>query len=46
MLDWVSSVITIAVIIFLYLVVLYRKPDVNWGQFIIKFVSNQNILII
>ena len=32
MLDWVSSVITIVVIIALYLLVLYRKPDVNWGS--------------
>ena len=35
--DWISSVITITVTIGLYLLVLYRKPDVNWGLFKINF---------
>lgn len=32
MLSWVSSLITFAIIFALYLLVMYRKPDVNWGS--------------
>lgn len=32
MLSWVSSLITFALIFALYLLVMYRKPDVNWGS--------------
>jgi len=32
LIDYVSSVITLLVIAALYLIVLYRKPDVNWGS--------------
>lgn len=31
-LSWISSLITLSIIFFLYLVVIYRKPDVNWGS--------------
>lgn len=31
-LSWISSLITFSIIFFLYLVVMYRKPDVNWGS--------------
>lgn len=32
LMDWLSALITITVIFALYLVVVYRKPDVNWGS--------------
>lgn len=32
LIHWVSSLITFIVILALYLVVVYRKPDVNWGS--------------
>lgn len=32
MLSWISSLITFSLIFALYLLVLYRKPDVNWGS--------------
>lgn len=32
LLSWVSSLITVGFIFVLYLVVLYRKPSVNWGS--------------
>lgn len=32
LIDWISSVITLIVIFALYLIVVYRKPDVNWGS--------------
>lgn len=32
MLSWVSSLITFTIIFALYLLVMYRKPDVNWGS--------------
>ncbi|KAL0271481.1 UNVERIFIED_CONTAM: hypothetical protein PYX00_008562 [Menopon gallinae] len=32
LIDWVTSLITMIVIFALYLLVVYRKPDVNWGS--------------
>lgn len=32
LIDWISSVITLTIIFTLYLLVVYRKPDVNWGS--------------
>lgn len=32
LIDWISSLITLIVIFALYLIVVYRKPDVNWGS--------------
>nr|CAD7437439.1 unnamed protein product [Timema bartmani] len=32
MIDWVTSLITFIIIFALYLLVVYRKPDVNWGS--------------
>ncbi|XP_066994462.1 bumetanide-sensitive sodium-(potassium)-chloride cotransporter [Anabrus simplex] len=32
LIDWVTSLITFIVIFALYLLVVYRKPDVNWGS--------------
>lgn len=32
LIHWASSLITFIVILALYLVVVYRKPDVNWGS--------------
>jgi solute carrier family 12 (sodium/potassium/chloride transporter), member 2 len=32
MLSWISSLITFTIIFLLYLLVSYRKPDVNWGS--------------
>lgn len=32
LIHWVSSLITFIIILALYLVVVYRKPDVNWGS--------------
>ncbi|KAL3280368.1 hypothetical protein HHI36_017857 [Cryptolaemus montrouzieri] len=32
MINWKSSLITFIVILGLYLIVVYRKPDVNWGS--------------
>lgn len=32
LLSWVSSLITFTIIFALYLLVMYRKPDVNWGS--------------
>jgi solute carrier family 12 (sodium/potassium/chloride transporter), member 2 len=32
LIDWASAIITIAFLFALYLVVVYRKPDVNWGS--------------
>ena len=30
LIDWTSSLITFGVVLALYMVVVYRKPDVNW----------------
>ena len=30
--SWVTALITVAVSIFLYLYVSYRRPEVNWGS--------------
>lgn len=32
LIDWISSLITLIIIVALYLIVVYRKPDVNWGS--------------
>jgi solute carrier family 12 sodium/potassium/chloride transporter 2 len=32
LLSWQASLITVSVVFFLYLLVLYRKPEVNWGS--------------
>ncbi|KAB0800350.1 hypothetical protein PPYR_06090 [Photinus pyralis] len=32
LINWLSSLITFIVILTLYLIVVYRKPDVNWGS--------------
>ncbi|XP_075145555.1 sodium potassium chloride cotransporter [Haematobia irritans] len=32
LIDYVSSLITLVIIFALYLVVMYRKPDANWGS--------------
>ncbi|XP_008544298.1 bumetanide-sensitive sodium-(potassium)-chloride cotransporter isoform X2 [Microplitis demolitor] len=32
LIDWVTSIITLVVIFGLYLIVVYSKPDVNWGS--------------
>ncbi|XP_059611500.1 bumetanide-sensitive sodium-(potassium)-chloride cotransporter isoform X2 [Phlebotomus argentipes] len=32
LIGWVSSLITFGIIFALYLLVVYRKPDVNWGS--------------
>lgn len=32
LIDWVTSLITFVIIFALYLIVVYRKPDVNWGS--------------
>lgn len=32
LINWQSSLITFIVILALYLIVMYRKPDVNWGS--------------
>lgn len=32
LMSWITALITVAVSIFLYLFVSYRKPDVNWGS--------------
>ncbi|KAK5649405.1 hypothetical protein RI129_000434 [Pyrocoelia pectoralis] len=32
LINWLSSLITFIVILALYLIVVYRKPDVNWGS--------------
>lgn len=32
MIDWMSALITLVLIFTLYLVVWYRKPEVNWGS--------------
>lgn len=32
LMSWVTALITVACVIFLYLYVAYRKPDVNWGS--------------
>uniref|UniRef100_A0A6M2DW86 Putative product n=1 Tax=Xenopsylla cheopis TaxID=163159 RepID=A0A6M2DW86_XENCH len=32
LIDWVTSLITFIIIFALYLIVVYRKPDVNWGS--------------
>lgn len=31
-LSWTSSLITLAILFALYLIVMYRQPDVNWGS--------------
>lgn len=30
LIDWISSLITITMVLALYMIVVYRKPDVNW----------------
>lgn len=32
LIDWTSSIVTLFIILALYLLVVYRKPDVNWGS--------------
>ncbi|CAB3385412.1 Hypothetical predicted protein [Cloeon dipterum] len=32
LISWVTSLITYVIILALYLIVVYRKPDVNWGS--------------
>ncbi|EEB16309.1 sodium-potassium-chloride cotransporter, putative [Pediculus humanus corporis] len=32
LIDWVTSLITMIITFALYLIVVYRKPDVNWGS--------------
>jgi solute carrier family 12 sodium/potassium/chloride transporter 2 len=32
LLSWQASLLTVSIVFFLYLLVLYRKPDVNWGS--------------
>lgn len=32
LISWITAVLTFAVVLTLYLVVAYRKPDVNWGS--------------
>nr|AJO70198.1 sodium-chloride cotransporter [Cherax cainii] len=32
MIQWYTALITIIIIILLYFIVVYRKPDVNWGS--------------
>lgn len=32
LINWQSSLITFIIILGLYLLVVYRKPDVNWGS--------------
>ncbi|XP_076758945.1 sodium potassium chloride cotransporter isoform X1 [Xylocopa sonorina] len=32
LIDWATSLITFVIIFALYLIVVYRKPDVNWGS--------------
>ncbi len=32
LMSWVTALITVAIVVFLYLYVSYRKPDVNWGS--------------
>ncbi|XP_055850067.1 bumetanide-sensitive sodium-(potassium)-chloride cotransporter isoform X2 [Episyrphus balteatus] len=32
LIEWKSSLITLVIIFALYLIVVYRKPDVNWGD--------------
>ncbi|XP_046400578.1 bumetanide-sensitive sodium-(potassium)-chloride cotransporter [Ischnura elegans] len=32
LINWVASIITLLIIFALYLIVVYRKPDVNWGS--------------
>uniref|UniRef100_A0A1A9X1V7 Bumetanide-sensitive sodium-(Potassium)-chloride cotransporter n=1 Tax=Glossina brevipalpis TaxID=37001 RepID=A0A1A9X1V7_9MUSC len=32
LIDWMSSLITLVIIFALYLVVVYRKPEANWGS--------------
>lgn len=31
-LSWTSSLVTVAIVFALYLIVLYRQPDANWGS--------------
>lgn len=32
LINWITSVVTFVIILTLYLVVMYRKPSVNWGS--------------
>ncbi|XP_077285790.1 sodium potassium chloride cotransporter [Arctopsyche grandis] len=32
LIDWTTSLVTFIIIFALYLIVVYRKPDVNWGS--------------
>lgn len=32
LIDWITSLVTFVIIFALYLIVVYRKPDVNWGS--------------
>ncbi|KAG4077496.1 hypothetical protein HA402_002923 [Bradysia odoriphaga] len=32
LINWIASLVTCAIVFVLYLVVIYRKPDVNWGS--------------
>ena len=30
LIDWISSLVTFGIVLTLYMIVVYRKPDVNW----------------
>lgn len=30
LIDWISSLVTFGIVLALYMIVVYRKPDVNW----------------
>lgn len=32
LMSWVTALVTVACVVFLYLYVSYRKPEVNWGS--------------
>lgn len=32
LISWITALLTFTVVLFLYLLVAYRKPDVNWGS--------------
>lgn len=32
LIDYISALVTMALVVILYMIVVYRKPDVNWGS--------------
>lgn len=46
LIDWISSLVTFGIVLALYMIVVYRKPDVNWvrGELLSSSDSDSSLL--